>query len=212
MAINENVNLANVHRIYLGVSGGGKSHLMKHHLKPEKRQLIWDPNNDHNAHHFFSMRSWYANALRAVNSGAGSFRLALKIEPSPALFEQWCALVWTLLDGNRPLAIVAEEVAEVQKTAGKAPPKWGRLATQSRKYGGRIYCTTQYAQEIDKTIVRNCQHKYVGVQGDAEAAKYAARFVSKTPRDILELPQFSFLHGELGKQDTDTVRAPKPRK
>lgn len=198
MARNENVNLVQNHTLILAATGGGKSHMTRYLLRSQTKQLIWDPNNDHRAHHFNNMRAWYLNALKAVTSGASSYRLALKLDdPTPEAFEQWCALVWTLLDGNNPQAVIAEEVADVVTSIGKAKKWWGRLIKQGRKYGATIFCTSQFAHEIDKTIVRNTRHKFIGNQGgDEEAAKYAKRFLGRgvTVDEILDIPDYTFYY------------------
>lgn len=215
MAINENVSLEQNHHLILATSGGGKSHLTKHLLKSEDKQLIWDPNRDHYAHHFPTHRTWYANALKAISSGASKYRLALKVEnPTPEAFELWCKLVWTLLDGNDQKSVVVEEVADVVTSVGKAAPWWGRVIKQGRKYGARIYCTAQFAHEIDKTIVRNTRHKYVGNQGDdAEAAKYAMRMLGSgvTAQDVLSIPDYNFYYKKAAPDGINAhlIKAPK---
>ncbi len=215
MAINEQKNLLNDHHLIIAQSGAGKSHLTKHLVKKSglPAKLLWDPNRDHHAQHFDNLRTWYRESLKAVTSGAKKYALAYKSpDPTTKEFLQWCALVWTLLDGYKPKTVVVEELADVITTAGIAPKEWGRLSKQGRKYGAQLFVTAQYAQEIDKTVVRNCRHKFIGNQSDdAKAAKYASEYLGVSVQDVLDIPDYNFFYkrSSPNPQAATLFKAPK---
>ncbi len=149
----QDTSRANRHLVACGMSGSGKTSFVRQELKRRRpsRLILWDPDEDHTAHHFKSRAKFARELAKAYRSGQ-PFRLALTIEASESNFEWWAGCVRELMDARRPITAVAEEISDVTRT-GKAPPNWGTLARRGRKWGVDVIATTQRPQEADKTIV-----------------------------------------------------------
>lgn len=164
MAINPNEELKARHALFIGQTGSGKSWRMARHPLVKRRRgnrvIMWDPYETHDAHYIRSKATFAREVARAVRSGKG-FRLALAVDATPAAFEFWANVAWAALDGNKPTALMVEELADVAKP-GKAGPAWGKCIRVGRKFGGVVIAGTQRPQEIDKTLFTQCQRKWCG--------------------------------------------------
>lgn len=183
MAKNPNPKLPNEHTLYVGKSGSGKSQALKQNSAlPAKgvRCLLWDVSQDHDkGTRYYSDKAKFLGAVKkAVASGKG-FRLGWDGDSSPETFEWFAAVVWAILDGNKPTYVVIEELARVVTTAGKADPNLRKLYNEGRKYGARNHAVTQRPQEIPKTVFDQCERFFVGQQKSNNIAKFA---------DILDVP------------------------
>ena len=199
MAINPNTGHTNQNACFVAMSGFGKSQALKAVL-PERgvRCLLWDPDNDHAAWNtfYFDDRKKYARAVkRAIKSGQG-FRLAFDGEVTVDNFEWWCSVVWAVLDGNLPMYVVVEELADVSPSAGKATPYWGQVNRKCRKYGGRLLWTTQKSQEVSKTAYDQAAIKYIGYPNDGSNLKRMAEMVDKKPEELKQLKPLEFYRRE----------------
>lgn len=136
------------------------------------RVLLWDPDEDHKGAHYTNWRSFVQAVKAGLKSGKG-FRLAWAGDVTEELFEKFCAVCWAVLDGERELHILIEELADVQK-AGKAGHWFGQLCRKSRKYGGVIHWTTQRSQEISKTVFSQTDNFYIGFPSRAATPQQVA--------------------------------------
>ncbi len=193
MAKNPNTSLYNVNTLYLACSGGGKSQALKQNKTIPRqgvRVLLWDIDHDHAANRFENMPEYIRAVKSAIKSGSG-FRLAYSGDDNPEMFEQWCRVVWAVLDGRKKTYILIEELADVVKTAGKAGENFGRLLRKCRKFNGRLHVTSQRGAEIPKTAYTQCQIKFIGQQEGADIDKMA-RIAGVIPVRIQELKPLEF--------------------
>lgn len=164
MAKNENGDLPNRNTLYLGRSGAGKSQALKQNPEIPKsgvRVLLYDPNSDHKATRYRDKASFGKAALSALKSGRG-FRVAYTGGCSEEDHEWFCAFVWSILDGKKFTYVIDEELGGSGQRTGSAAPHHARLINQGRKYGLIYHGVIQFAQELPKTVYRNCDVKYVG--------------------------------------------------
>ena len=200
MAIRENPTLTNKHTGYLARSGYGKSQALKQNPDLPRRgvrTLLWDPGHDHAAQRFTDQRSYKA-AVKSAMASCQGFRLAWCGEQSVPVFEWWCRLAWICLDGQQPLYLVIEELAAVQPSAGAAPPAFGMLVNQSRKYAGVIHWTTQRSAEISKTVLDQTENFYIGRPGRMATRQnidQLARVAECRPEDLQALQPLQFYRG-----------------
>jgi hypothetical protein len=200
VARNENTSWPNRHTIYLAASGGGKSSAMKANPDLPKRGgrlLAWDPDRDHWCYHLDSMRAFLYNVRRAAASGK-PFRLGYNGPDTPEAFEQFCGIVWAVLDGEHATDVIIEELADVCVTIGKAGPQFGRLLRKGRKYGARLHITSQRPQEIPKTAVGNCGVKFIGRADTPDDAKALSRYAAVGQAEIEALQPLQFYVKEAG--------------
>ena len=177
MAINQKPELPNLHTGYIAMSGYGKSQALKQNPDVPRRGvrvLLWDPDEDHQAHRFKVWNQLVRAVLAGIKSGQG-FRIAWSGDVSLEIFNAWCRLVWQCLDGNVPTWVIIEELADVQPSAGKATQEFGELCRKGRKYGARLHWTSQRSQEVSKTVFDQTQIYYIGYPNDTAARPYVER-------------------------------------
>ncbi len=170
MAINQNPSLENRHTGYVACSGYGKSQALKQNpdippMNKGARVLLWDPDEDHKAAHYTSWRH-FVQAVKAGMKSGGGFRLAWAGAVSEEQFELFCKLCFVCLNGERALYIIIEELADVQKSIGKASNWFGQIMRKSRKYHGIVHWTSQRVEEIPKTAVSQSNNFYIGFPND----------------------------------------------
>lgn len=197
MARNPNPKQPNEHTLYLGKSGSGKSQALKQNGALPKRGarcLLWDVSHDHDkGTTYYSNRNAYIDAIRrAVASGRG-FRLGWDGDSSPEAFEWWAAVVWAVLDGNKPTYVVIEELARVVETVGRAAPNLRKLYNEGRKYGARIHAVTQRPQEIPKTVYDQTERFWIGQQKGPNVKKFA-ELLDVPPENVADLLPLQFWH------------------
>lgn len=198
----QDTSRANNHVLAAGMSGSGKTTYLRQEIKRRRpvRLVIWDPDEDHQAHHIKKRARFASELAKAVRSGQ-SFRLALTVDATPVNFEFWAACLREIMDARRPVLAVAEEIADVTH-AGKARPNWGALARRGRKYGLDILATTQRPQEADKTIVTQAGALWCGVLRRPEDRKAMASELDIAPGELERLKPLEYWHRKLPEAAT----------
>lgn len=191
---NPNTSRPNLNFLYMATSGGGKSQaLLQNKAIPKSgaRVLLWDIDNDHKAHHIDNMETYRRELKKAVLSGKG-FRLAYNGNDTVSRFEEWCRMIWEILDGDLETYIIIEELADVSTSAGKATGWFGRVLRKGRKFGAQIHMTTQRSTEISKTAFSQCAYKVVGQQeSDADSGRMS-KLISVQPEKIRALQPLQY--------------------
>jgi hypothetical protein len=199
MAINPNPTLLNKNTCYIAMSGFGKSQALKNTVPSQGvRHVLWDPDDDHKAHHFDDKKEFIRalkSACKANAKGAG-FRIAWNGTVDVDTFEWWCNSVWLILDGNKITYMTVEELADVSETSGKASPWWGQLNRKCRKYGGRLNWTSQRSQEVSKTAYSQAAIKYIGYPNDGANVKQLCEMVQVSDRELKSLQPLEFYRRE----------------
>ncbi|MAY02910.1 MAG: hypothetical protein CMQ38_08045 [Gammaproteobacteria bacterium] len=195
MAINPNPSLPNRNTIYLGASGSGKSQCLKQNPdipKAGARVFLYDPNQDHKAHHYQAKKDFGRAALAALKSGKG-FRIAYSGGYAEADHEWFCELMFSILNGKKITYIIDEELGASGNRSGKAAPHHARLLNQGRKYGMIYHGVVQFPTEVAKTVYRNCDVKYCGIL-ETEIAKRMAVEINVPWEKIVNQVPLQFWH------------------
>lgn len=147
---------------------------------------MWDTNKDHDARRYERPADFF-RALKKANASGRGFRIAYTGEGTPDLFEDWCAAVWSILDGHKLTYMVAEEFGAVCHNAGpllmSQSPNHKRLWQESRKYGGIWHCTSQRPQSITKDAIENAGEIYAGSMGTLAAKRVGAE-IEVDPKEL----------------------------
>lgn len=192
MAINPNTQHHNQNKCFIAMSGFGKSQALKQTLPGRgARVVLWDPDNDHKAHHYSDKKAFVSALIAACKSGKG-FRIGWDGVVDVPTFEWWCQVVWEILDGNKITHVVIEELADVSESAGKASFWWGQLNRKIRKYGGILYWTTQRSQEVSKTAYSQAAIKFIGFPNTGAKLKELASMVEVSEQDLRSLKPLEF--------------------
>lgn len=196
MAVNPDPSIKVRHVIVIGATGSGKSQAIKN-LLPRRgaRVVAFDPDQDHDVHHFPTRAAW-AKALMAADRSGKAYRIGWEGASMAAHFEQFCAAVWDVLDGRKETHIVLEEASQFCKSAGPALEGLGNLLRRGRKYNAVCYTVGQRASELPTTARTQSPVKYVG-RCDPDDRAAGAKLVGVTVADIEKLENLPTVNGHL---------------
>lgn len=189
MAINPKNDLSPDHWFICGGTGSGKTSILRVELKNWhfKYNVIWDPEEDHHAHHLHSLVA-YKRELRTAIASGQRYRLALTVEPTPENFEAWCKIVWDQADGNVRTGVYIEEIADVCG-AGKAIGHHGQIMRKGRKYNLHTRSVSQRPQECPKTVISMCQYKWCGRLENLADVKVMAGHLGIEQQQLIAMPE-----------------------
>lgn len=176
-----------------GASRSGKTAWCKRAIAQHARVCAWDTEDQ-----FAQLRGWRRITARADLLDAlkkpGPCRLAYVAGGDLASeFEFWAACVMYSGRYVAPLAVVAEELADVS-TPAKAPGAWGVLVRRGLKRGIWIYAISQRWSEADKTAFGNASDYVVFRQSSADDARYIARKTRIPEDEINALAPLEFVY------------------
>ncbi|WP_261840918.1 type IV secretory system conjugative DNA transfer family protein [Aliamphritea ceti] len=200
MARNPNGSLPNRNTLYLGRSGAGKSQALKQNAdipRQGARVVLYDPNEDHRAHRYSTKAAFGHAVLRALRSGKG-FRIAYTGGSGEADHEWFCQFVFSILDGKHLTYVIDEELGGSSQRSGSAAFHHGVLLNQGRKFGMRYHGVIQFAQEVPKTVYRNCEVIYVG-RLDLAAAKLLSQEIGVPADQIASQQKLQFWVNDSGE-------------
>ncbi|MBQ4860339.1 ATP-binding protein [Pseudoalteromonas sp. MMG013] len=164
-------SLPNNNMLIVGASGSGKSAFLRKTIDfAQKRIVAWDPEEDYALPRVTSIEAFLKLARK---SGYGPIRVAVTVAPTEENFERWAGIVFELSHAAAPMAILADEIADVTRVS-KASYYWGQLCRKVRKYGGTLCAITQRPQEADKTIMNQVEYTWCGALKTQASAKYMA--------------------------------------
>jgi len=202
--INNNNKLDNNHAYVVGMSGSGKTSVVKKELfKPTDQVSIYDPKREYDGmlvgrkvRTYEKLRD-FASALLAGRKTNQGFKIAYRPdEPSVADFDNYCRVIWAAGNGlhKKALKTINEEVAEYGSTgAGKAKGYFGKLLRLSRAYGIHTINIFQRGQEVSKTIIDNCEFAYIMKQKTPKSAKYLDELTGIPASEIALLQKFDYI-------------------
>lgn len=188
MAINPNNELSDDHWFVCGGTGSGKTSIIRKELKAWTFpcNVIWDPEQDHHAHHIMSISQYKRELIKAIASRK-RFRLALTVEPTEENFLEWCDIVWRTADGKVQTGVYIEELADVTN-AGKAVGPHGQIMRKGRKYNLHSRSVSQRPQECPKTVISMCAYKWCGRLQNLQDTKVMAGHLGLKPEDLQSMP------------------------
>lgn len=174
-----------------GASRCGKTTQVANEVRTERRICAWDPEDQ-----WAQLPGWRKVTTRRelleAMQARGHVRVAyvaggdLKEE-----FNYWCGVVYYAARYIAPLAIIAEELADVT-TPSKAPGNWGIIIRRGLKRGMRIYAISQRWAEADKTCIGNASD-YLLFTSRGEDIDYIARKTRVPVGDLEALEPFQFI-------------------
>lgn len=176
-----------------GASRSGKSAYVVKRIRPERRIIVWDPEDQWAQLRGFRRITSRADLLDACQT-PGFARLAFVAGGDiKKAFNFWagCVMYWGRYFGG--CVAVAEEIADVT-TPSKAPGNWGILLRRGLKRGITIYAISQRWSEADKTAVGNASSFVLFRLSSAKDVKYLTD-LTRVPADQLEhLAPLEYVH------------------
>ncbi|GGX52284.1 hypothetical protein [Saccharospirillum salsuginis] len=158
-------------RAYFGATGAGKTFNMLKDCEGARRVLAFDPKGTLGAQGFQAFHD-FGQWLKAA-SGANEGRFAYQATGA-ANFARFCEAVMAMADARRPAVVLVDELGNVT-TPSKAPEHWHNVISLGRAMGLKIRAGAQRAPEIDKTLIGNKTHLWIGYQSRTADAQYLAK-------------------------------------
>ncbi len=189
---NPNVRLSSQHHLVASTTGGGKSSWVKRHplVKGADVLLIWDVDEEYRTNHIRSRVAWI-RALKAGMKSGKRVNLGLSLDATRENFEFFCRSVMAVADGQRPVVVIAEEIADVVPV-GKASPEWGVLLRRGRKYAVTVFAVTQRPAECDKTAYSQTPFKWVGILANEADRKRYSQLIGVSQDDLMKMQPLEY--------------------
>lgn len=196
-------------RFFCGTSGSGKSYAIKQTIEQEKNILIFDPEGEYSdTGGKFKKANAYTSLgkiVREIEKNKNNFRLAYEANGAKA-FDAFCHLAWDLATVYKiPIVVVADELAGVEQSIGKAQGKWFDLLTRGRKHGIKIRAGAQSPTEVSKTIMRQRSHLWVGHMTRQDDFNYIAKEIPVTAKQLSELRPAPFFDSVMHMQGKEPI-------
>ena len=138
-------------RLYVGRGGSGKSALMRHHLKGEKRVIVLDANAEQ---HYAESCMVITDRAQLVEAVSGkTFRVAVRVpfgDKTAPWFEWANRCAWAAEN----CIVVWEEVHNYRIGSG-LPPVGEQIVNQGRHHGVRVWAATRRPVNL-RTLTASC--------------------------------------------------------
>lgn len=173
----------------IGSTGAGKSSYVKKVIAPDKRLIVFDPDDEYeDIPGIFSAMRPAEIVEKLKQNRMGPFKARLVAGGLEAFeFCNAAAFTWT------NCTLVAEELADVTKPS-YAPPMWARVIRRgARKRAIKILATTQRPAECDKTIFSQATMIRTGLLGRDADRKSVALEMDISPAEIAALNELDFI-------------------
>lgn len=167
-----------------GASRSGKSAYVVKRVRPERRVIAWDPEDQWAQLPGFRRVTSRMDLLAACQT-TGHARIAFVAGGDlVGAFNFWAGVVMFWGRYRGPCVAIAEEVADVTTTA-KAPGNWGILLRRGLKRGITIFAISQRWSEADKTAMGNASEFVLFRMASADDVRYLTK-KTRVPADALE--------------------------
>lgn len=211
--INPNNTLSNKHCFYVATSEGGKTSAVK--AMPKERRMMagdsyifFDPYGDYEGvfkgkpvTHYNDISSFYRALCNARNSKK-AFRIAYQpVLTTAQEMDKFCGVVWSIGDGNKPVHVIIEEVAQFVNSSGNAQGYLNNLISVGRKFGFMMSFLFQRGQAVPKTLIGNCAYKWIGMQERQKDAAYLAEETGIPYEDIVSLTKLHYVYKSPGARE-----------
>lgn len=203
------VHAQNDINVVSGMSGSGKSHYVKQKVRTLPVLRAWDPDGEYVAagitQPIYTRRDW-TELCTGPHGGRFSYVGPITVKE----FNYWALACGTR--GNfGPLAVIAEETADVTHS-GKAPQHWGELVRRkARKRRITVYALTQTPSESDKTVMKNARRIVCFMQDRDPDIDYMAREMRVPREQIAALKLYEHLVLDKHAPGGRTVTPYRPR-
>lgn len=182
-------------RLYVigGASRSGKTAWAKQQTAKLPRVLAWDVEDQWGQLPGWKRITNREELLREATN-PGRFKLAFvsggKLTDA---FDFWASLAMYVGRYCDPLAVIAEELADVTNV-NKAPGAWGLLLRRGLKRNITIFALSQRWSEADKTAVGNATDFVLFRQSSADDVRYLSRKTRVPEEEINGLEPLQFVH------------------
>lgn len=188
----------------LGVTGCGKTHLLRRLLakKRRRRTLIWSPKEVldnyaalYEGSHVVTTLAEARAIIRAAGRGAFHvvFRPRRNRKDDTAMFSTLCKIAMDARD----LTFMVDELHTVTLPSW-APDGWSELNFMGRGFGVEVFGMSQRPASVDKDFMGSLSQIYVGRLPNPDDQKACARILGIQQEEVAALQDYQFIHRDMG--------------
>lgn len=180
--------------LVMGRRGCGKSHLAKRIQEIWPRRVIIDSLNEYSegiiVHDF---NSFTAELLRLKNSNAEAFVIIFQFDPESHLSEMEFDHILRVCYYFGNIQVVIEEI-QLYSTPHNLPKWLKNSLLTGRHQNMSLLFTSQRPGEVNKTIISQCSHIFVGSIVEGNDINYLKGFLNQDAGRLSSLPDRQFLY------------------
>lgn len=185
----------------IGASGQGKGVYIKQRLKEQKWPaiLVWSPLEETDGYAGV-IAGVAVSSVKALTDALVAGKRRLVLAPKGDLkkaFDDFCRVAWLCTNA----CIVVEELSQVTSPSW-APAAWKKLSTAGRHKGLTLIGASQRPAQVDKDFLGNCTEiRCYGLRYETDA-KVMAGVLRVKANDLMDLPQFHYMHRDMYARET----------
>lgn len=186
----------------LGTRGTGKSTVARKINKMWPRSVIIDPVEDWTDGEVVTSFPVFARRLKELkNEHAKKFRLIFRFNPDddPKIKQETFNQVLRLAFNFRHLQVVIDEI-QLFATPQFLPEQLKNLLFIGRHRGISVVCITQRPGQLNKSILAQSFHVFVGQLHERNDLRVISDFLNIDEQKIINLEKFRFFHFSPGKK------------
>lgn len=204
--------------LVVGMTGSGKSTLVKQLIRPRKRVIVFDPQGEYSREGLATRAASLRDLLGEMQAGwASGFRLSY--EPTGGYEAEQLHLLAMLLfrvqakyeagvPGAPPITLVVEEMDLSFPSYALPANQRGMQAmcNQGRHYGISCFGVTQYPTAVSLAFRRNAARRYILRLGDSDDQKAMAKLINRPVDEVAAIQKFEYFEWADGYAEKKKIR------
>jgi len=180
--------------LIMGRRGCGKSYLAQKVQSVWPRRIILDTLGEYEEGEIvYSFHEFAEKLIQLKSSSTQNFALIYKFDPESDMSEEEFNEVMRLSYYFGNVQIVLEEVQNF--SSPHVLPKWLKNCLLTGRHQNiSVLATTQRPGELNKTILSQCAHIFVGQINEGNDLKYISAFLNQDAKKLVSLPERRFLY------------------
>lgn len=179
----------------MGQRGCGKSHLAKSIQKLWPKRVIIDTLDEYpdTADTVFNFNDFADKMATLKSEGASSFEVIFKFDDESRNGEVEFDEVMRLCYYFGSLQVVIEEI-QTHASPHEMPHWLEKILLKGRHQNVSVLSTTQRPGLLNKTVLSQCDHVFVGTTIEGNDLRYVAAFLGESVDRLTHLPMRRFLY------------------
>lgn len=180
--------------VVMGMRKSGKTYLAQKLSDKFPRQIICDPMNEYYGDVYcYSLKTLREKMAVIYENRPASYRIVFRFDPEEedqiAIFNAVCKLVYFLGD----CCFVADELHDFC-TPHNLPHWFKNILMKGRHRGLAGVFTTQRPSHLNKAVLSQAAHLFIGQLHEANDIKHVSNFISVPKETLIKLGRRKFLY------------------